>query len=62
MPAFLFRWLFRAQSLKSLERSMHGLCGIGPNRKTLLGMVEGIDVANGDKWLARPAELGRAGR
>jgi len=41
---------------------MHGLCGIGPNRKTLLGMVEGIDVANGDKWLARLAELGRAGR
>jgi len=30
MPAFAYRWYFRARSLKSLERNVLGFVGIGP--------------------------------
>jgi putative NADPH-quinone reductase len=30
MPAFIYRWYFRAHRLKSLERNILGFCGIGP--------------------------------
>ncbi|MBM3488534.1 MAG: flavodoxin family protein [Alphaproteobacteria bacterium] len=40
MPAFFYRWYYRAHSLKSLERNILGVAGIGPIRETLFGMVE----------------------
>lgn len=61
MPALVYRWFFRAHSLKSLERNILRFCGIGPVRETLLGTVEG-GAARREKWLAQLAELGRAGR
>lgn len=61
MPALLYRWYFRAHSLKSFERNILRFCGIGPIRETLIGMVEG-NAARRAGWLARMAELGRAGR
>lgn len=41
MPALVYRWYFRAHSLKSLERNILAFCGIAPVRATLIGMVEG---------------------
>jgi putative NADPH-quinone reductase len=62
MPAFVYRWYFRAHSLKSLERNILSFCSIGPIRESLIGMVE----ANSDaKWMAelqKMRELGRRAR
>jgi putative NADPH-quinone reductase len=62
MPAFFYRWFFRAHSLKSLERNILALVGIGPIKTTLIGMVEAGDGGRRAKWLVRMNTLGRAGR
>lgn len=36
----IYRWYFRAHSLKRLERNILGFCGGGPIRESLIGMVE----------------------
>lgn len=59
MPAVAYRWYFRAHSLKALERNVLGLCGIGPNRATLIGMVEAMGPAKREKWLETLRRLGR---
>lgn len=40
MPAFVYRWIFLAHSLRSLKRNMLWFCGIGPVRSTIIGSVE----------------------
>ena len=40
MPTFVYRWYFGAHSLKSLKRSILSLIGMGPNRHTLIGLIE----------------------
>lgn len=60
MPALVYRWFFRAHSLKSLERNILRFTGIGPIRETLIGLVE-ASPARREKWLARMGGLGRAG-
>jgi putative NADPH-quinone reductase len=62
MPAFFYRWYFRAHSLKSLERNILGFCGISPITESLIGMIEAPDNANREKWLAKMRRLGHAGR
>jgi len=62
MPAFVYRWFFRAHSLRSLERNVLKFCGIGPIRETLFGTVDAASPAKREKWLARLGELGRAGK
>ncbi|WP_269632073.1 NAD(P)H-dependent oxidoreductase [Pelomonas sp. BJYL3] len=39
MPALVYRYYFRAHSLKSLERNILGFVGIAPIHETLVGMV-----------------------
>lgn len=62
MPAFIYRWYFRAHSLKSLERNILGFCGIGPVRETLIGMVEAKSDAKRRSDLQKMRELGRRAR
>jgi putative NADPH-quinone reductase len=62
MPAFWYRWYFRAHSLKSLERNILGFVGIGPVRESLVGMVEGLGGTKRKAWLEKMRALGRAGR
>ena len=62
MPALVYRWYFRAHSVKSLERSILGFVGIKPVRKTLIGAVETCGAARRRSWLGKLAELGREGR
>lgn len=62
MPALVYRWYFRAHSLKSLERNVLGFCGIGPIRETLIGMVEAKSDAERQRDLERMRELGRRAR
>jgi putative NADPH-quinone reductase len=58
MPAFFYRWYYRAHSVKNLERNILAFCGIAPVRRTLLGMVEGGQAARRQRWLEQVARLG----
>lgn len=60
MPAFIYRWVFGAHSVKSFERNVLRFCGISPVRASLVGMVEGRAQQRA-KWLARLHGLGRKG-
>lgn len=62
MPAFFYRWYYRAHSLKSLERNILAFCGIGPVRASLLGMVEAMSPEKRQAWLRKVEVLGRQAR
>ncbi len=61
MPAFVYRWYFGAHSLKSLERNILKLSGIGPVKESLVGMVDAAKGCNHAKWLDKMHALGREG-
>jgi putative NADPH-quinone reductase len=61
MPALVYRWYFRAHSLKSLERNVLRFCGIAPVRDTLIGMVESKDGAKRERWVETMRAYGRRG-
>lgn len=58
MPALVYRWYFRAHSLKSLERNVLSFCGIGPIRETLVGSVGSRNLSHHEEWLAKLRALG----
>ena len=58
MPALLYRWYFRAHSVKSLERNILGFVGISPVKETLIGMVDKLGADGVRKWLAKMRKLG----
>lgn len=60
MPALVYRWYFRAHSLKSLERNILGFVGIAPVNETLVGMVDKLGEAGVMKWQDQMRALGRA--
>jgi putative NADPH-quinone reductase len=60
MPALLYRWYFRAHSVKSLERNVLGFVGISPVNETLIGMVDKLGDAGVHKWQAKLHKLGAA--
>ncbi|MGD8743507.1 MAG: NAD(P)H-dependent oxidoreductase, partial [Granulosicoccaceae bacterium] len=60
MPAFAYRWIFRAHSLKSLEKNILKFCGIKPVRESLIGNVDG-SARHRERWLKKMEELGKAG-
>ena len=62
MPALVYRWVFRAHSLKALERNILGFVGIAPIHETLIGLVEGMSDKHRQGWLRRLATLGRHAR
>ena len=62
MPAFFYRWYFRAHSLKSLERNILAFCGIRPIRASIIGMVEGATTEQRGRWLGRLEAMGRRAR
>ncbi|MEX2468899.1 MAG: NAD(P)H-dependent oxidoreductase [Pseudohongiellaceae bacterium] len=59
MPAFAYRWYFRAHSLKSLERNVLKFAGIRPVREALIGMVAAPNPRGRERWLEKVGELGR---
>ena len=61
MPAFAYRWYFRAHSLKSLERNVLKFTGIRPVRETLIGLVAATNPRGREKWLESLREFGRRG-
>lgn len=59
MPAVVYRWYFRAHSIKSLERNILGFVGIAPVNESLIGMVGKMSPKDAGKWFARMDKLGR---
>ena len=59
MPAMMYRWYFRAHSVKSLERNILGFTGISPVHETLIGQVGQLTDAAAKKWLVKLQEMGR---
>lgn len=62
MPAFVYRWLFRAHSLKSLTRNILSFCGIAPIRSSLIGNIEGMTDRQRMAWLDELRGLGMLGK
>ncbi len=62
MPAAVYRHLYRAHSIKSLERNILGFVGFAPVRETLIGSVENHDMAARRRWFERLERLGAAAR
>ena len=58
MPALLYRWYFRAHSVRSLERNILGFAGIAPVHETLIGMVGNFKAPDGERWLGKLRRLG----
>jgi putative NADPH-quinone reductase len=62
MPAFVYRWIFFAHSLKSLRRNTLWFCGIGPTRATLIGNIETMHEERRMGWLDEMRGLGELGQ
>jgi putative NADPH-quinone reductase len=62
MPSLLYRWYFRAHSLKALERNILGFVGVAPIHETLVGSVEAMSAADREVCLRKVNQLGQAGR
>ena len=61
MPALIYRWFYRAHSIKSLERNILGFVGIAPVTATLIGMAGNLNPETARKWLAKLEKLGGQG-
>lgn len=58
MPAVIYRWYFRAHSVKSLERNLLGIVGIAPVHETLIGLTGIMKPDEASKWLIKLERLG----
>ena len=58
MPALVYRWYFRAHSVKSLERNILGFVGIAPVHETLVGLVDRLGEPGVAQWCAKLRKLG----
>jgi putative NADPH-quinone reductase len=61
MPALAYRYVFRAHSVKSLERNILGFTGISPVHETLIGSVESASPAMRSRWFTTLQRLGAEG-
>ncbi len=60
MPTLLYRWFFRAHSVKSLERNVLGFVGFAPVHATLLGGIDGMDEMARLDCLEKLRQLGQS--
>ncbi|MBO1924820.1 NAD(P)H-dependent oxidoreductase [Thiomicrorhabdus sp. 6S3-12] len=62
MPAFVYRWFYRAHSLKNLERNILSFSGFAPIRSTLIGAVQNLSERQRKAWLDKVYQLGQKGQ
>jgi putative NADPH-quinone reductase len=62
MPAWFYRWYFRAHSVKSLRRNILAACGLKPIRASCVGPVETMSQASRGNWLSKVQRLGALAR
>jgi putative NADPH-quinone reductase len=60
MPALVYRWVFRAHSVKNLERNILGFVGIAPIHETLVGGVDQLGAEGTERWRRKLRALGTA--
>lgn len=58
MPALIYRWYFRAHSLRSLQRNILKFVGFRRIRATVIGSVAGMSSAKRKQWLDEMRALG----
>jgi putative NADPH-quinone reductase len=58
MPALVYRWYFRAHSVKNLERNILGFVGVAPVNETLIGLVDKLGEEGAQKWQDKLRKLG----
>lgn len=61
MPAALYRWVFRAHSVRALERNILGFVGFAPVHETLIGGTGDLDSKRAEKWLDALRKAGAKG-
>jgi putative NADPH-quinone reductase len=61
MPAFVYRWYFRAHGLKNLKRNILRFVGFSPVRDTVLGSVGTRSKPQIARWFDDMKALGRRG-
>lgn len=59
MPAFVYRWYFRAHGLKNLKRNILRFVGFSPVRDTMLGSVGTRSKEQISSWFDDMKALGR---
>jgi putative NADPH-quinone reductase len=62
VPAFVYRWYFRAQSLRSLQRSILNFVGFRRVQTTLIGSIGALSRADREAWLEKLRTFGRDGK
>ncbi len=58
MAAFIYKWFFRAHSLKILQRNILGILSIKPVKHCMIGTVDSSGVKR-EKWLKKIQALGQ---
>jgi putative NADPH-quinone reductase len=58
MPALVYRWIYRAHSVRSLERNVLGFVGIAPVHETLVGSTGDLQPEDAKKWRVAMRKLG----
>ncbi|WP_298232308.1 NAD(P)H-dependent oxidoreductase [uncultured Azohydromonas sp.] len=59
MPALIYRFYFRAHSLRALERNILGFVGIAPIHETLIGRLGELSDRQRADWLKKLEKLGQ---
>jgi len=60
MPAFIYRWYFRAHGVKNLKRNILRFVGFSPVRDTILGSIGSRNRQQIAVWLEEMKTLGRS--
>jgi len=58
MPALVYRWIYRAHSVRSLERNVLGFVGIAPVHETMIGSTGNLQPEDAKKWRVAMRKLG----
>jgi putative NADPH-quinone reductase len=58
MPAFVYRWWFRAHAVKLLKRNILSFMGVSPVRTTIHGNIEGVSAQTRRQWLEEARIMG----
>jgi hypothetical protein len=62
MPGFVYRWYFRAHSLRSLQRNILHFIGFRRVRATVIGSIATMNSAARGKCLEEMRKLGQGAR
>lgn len=60
MPGLLYRWYFRAHSLRSLQRNILKFVGFRRVRSTIIGSAGSLTRAQREEWLKNVRSLGQS--